>query len=194
MASSRLEFDVLLEQAQRPVLGYLIRLTGSVHAAQDLLQSANVTAIEKQLSFSPGTNFVAWFRQIAFNHHRNRVRKLAAARSVELVDEGLHAAIEQRHRQRCEQQHKQSHWRRLGDCLGQLPEHQRRMVEQFYLDGQSLQDIADQTGRKPNAIGQTLHRARMTLIRCVRRSAHDADTPAAIPHNDGSPQQDIPTQ
>jgi RNA polymerase sigma-70 factor (ECF subfamily) len=49
------EFDDLLQQAQRPVLGYLIRLTGSLHAAQDLLQSANVTAIAKRSSFALGS-------------------------------------------------------------------------------------------------------------------------------------------
>ena len=84
LLSSPSEFDDLLQQAQRPVLGYLIRLTGSLHAAQDLLQSANVTAIAKRSSFASGSNFIAWLRQIAWNRlvdlHRRHLQ--AQARSV----------------------------------------------------------------------------------------------------------------
>lgn len=85
LLSSPSEFDDLLQQAQRPVLGYLIRLTGSLHAAQDLLQSANVTAIAKRSSFASGSNFVAWLRQIALNHYRNHVRKERAMTAIRPV-------------------------------------------------------------------------------------------------------------
>jgi RNA polymerase sigma-70 factor (ECF subfamily) len=163
------KFDDLLQQAQRPVLGYLIRLAGSLHAAQDLLQSANVTAIEKRNSFASGSNFVAWLRQIAVNHYRNHVRKESAARSVSLVDEDLHTLIEQRYRQRVELEQQDADWHRVTECLQQLPDHQRAVMTQFYLHGQTLVQLAESTGRKPNAIGQTLYRARLAILQCVKR-------------------------
>ena len=169
MLESPSNFDDLLRQAQRPVLGYLIRLTGSLHAAQDLLQSANVTAIEKRDSFAPGSNFVAWLRQIAVNHYRNHVRKESAARSVLLVDEDLHELIEQRYRERIEQKQQDADWRQVMECLQQLPDHQREVMKQFYLHGQTLVQLAESTGRKPNAIGQTLYRARLAVVQCVKR-------------------------
>ncbi|EMB16185.1 sigma-70 family RNA polymerase sigma factor [Rhodopirellula europaea] len=169
MTRSCKAFEDLLQQAQRPVLGYLIRLTGSVHAAQDVLQSANVTAMEKQNAFEEGTNFVAWLSQIAINHHRNQIRKLATSSSVMLFDERLHEIIERRHRERMEQHRRESDWQRLNHCLQQLPDHQRELVEHFYLEGKTLNDLAETTGRKANAIGQALHRARQSLIRCVQQ-------------------------
>ncbi|WP_231753571.1 sigma-70 family RNA polymerase sigma factor [Rosistilla carotiformis] len=173
MANSRSALDDLLQQAQGPLLGYLIRLTGSVHVAQDLLQSANVTVIEKQASFAPGTHFIAWMRQIALNHYRNHVRKQASFQTEVLVDDRLHEVIERRHRQRMDQQRQESDWQRLQDCLRNLPSHQQAIVQRFYLDGQSLSELADATGRNANAIGQTLHRARLTLMECVKFSGEE---------------------
>jgi RNA polymerase sigma-70 factor (ECF subfamily) len=185
------EFDDLLQQAQRPVLGYLIRLTGSLHAAQDLLQSANVTAIEKRSSFATGSdalgsNFVAWLRQIAVNHYRNHVRKESAARRVSLVDEDLHELIEQRYRKRIEQKRQDADWRQVMDCLQQLPDHQREVMTQFYLHGQTLVQLAESTGRKPNAIGQTLYRARLAVVQCVKRWAVQESTSEVAVHTKDS--------
>ena len=170
MPKSPSEFDDLLQQAQRPVLGYLIRLTGSLHAAQDLLQSANVTAIEKRNSFASGSNFVAWLRQIAVNHYRNHVRKESAARCVSLVDEDLHELIEQRYRERIQQKQQDADWHQVTECLQQLPDHQREVMTQFYLHGQTLVQLAESTGRQPNAIGQTLYRARLAVVQCVKQA------------------------
>ncbi|EMI41149.1 RNA polymerase sigma-70 ECF-like, Rhodopirellula baltica [Rhodopirellula sp. SWK7] len=186
LANSRFSFEDLLEQAQSPVLGYLVRLTGSVHVAQDTLQAANVTALEKQESFQPGTNFAAWLCQIARNHFRNHSRKHTATKAEALVDDRLHDVIERRYRERLAQRRKQSNWERLDRCLQSLPDHQRDLVEGFYLRGHSLTDLAESTGRKPNAIGQALHRARNALVDCVKFQAestatqnHPHKTPAA---------------
>ena len=182
MPKSPSEFDDLLQQAQRPVLGYLIRLAGSLDAAQDLLQSANVTAVEKRSSFAPGSNFVAWLRQIAVNHYRNHVRKESAARGVSLVDEDLHELIEQRYRERIQQKQQDADWHQVTECLQQLPEHQREVMMQFYLHGQTLVQLAESTGRKPNAIGQTLYRARLAVVKCVKHWTVQESTAEAAVH------------
>ena len=195
LANSPSEFDDLLQQAQRPVLGYLIRLTGSLHAAQDLLQSANVTAIAKRSSFAsgldtPGSNFVAWLRQIAVNHYRNHVRKESTARSVTLVDEDLHKLIEQQHRERIQQKQQEADWHRVTECLQQLPDHQREVMTQFYLHGQTLVQLAESSSRKPNAIGQTLHRARLAVVQCVKQATvHESAAEEAFRSNHISDQK-----
>jgi len=180
LSDSRSAFEDLLQQAQGPLLGYLIRLTGSVHVAQDLLQAANVTAIEKQSSFHAGTDFAAWIRQIAKNHYRNAIRKQAVSKTVLLVDDGLHEVIERRHRERIEKQRREADWDRLQDCLQTLPGHQRELVQRFYIDGQSLNQLAKTTGRNANAIGQTLHRARRALIECVKFAGDEPPQVAGI--------------
>lgn len=188
MADLQAKFETLLQQAQQPVLGYLIRLTGSVHAAQDLLQSANVTAMEKRDSFVENTNFNAWLSQIACNHHRNQSRKAATTNSVMLVDDRLHEVIEKRHRERMQQDQQQWNWNQLNHCLDKLPDHQRELVEQFYLHGQSLHDLAVSRNRTRNAIGQALHRARQQLIRCVRSHTNINDAEPNPPLHSLPPQ------
>ncbi len=184
MSDTPADFDDLLEQAQRPVLGYLIRLTGSMHAAQDLLQMANVTAISKQSSFAVGTDFVAWLRTIAMNHFRNHARKQAGERQVPLVDSDLHELIERRHRERIEAKHQVERWQRVMNCVERLPEHQHDVVLRFYLHGQSLRQIAQVLNRTANAVGQTLHRARSAVVRCVHQPLAESPSP---------PQEDLPS-
>ena len=53
-------FEADLRQAQVPVLGYLVRLTGNLADARDLLQLTNLTAWEKRNTFEQGTSAVAW--------------------------------------------------------------------------------------------------------------------------------------
>ena len=92
-----------------------------------------------------------------------------------LVDDDLHAVIEERHRLRMEQEQQNNKWHRITACLEKLPDHQRDAMTRFYLRGQSLVQIAELTGRKSNAIGQTLHRARTAIIQCVKRSSDRVD-------------------
>jgi RNA polymerase sigma-70 factor (ECF subfamily) len=103
------------------------------------------------------------------NHYRNHVRKESAARSVPLVDEDLHELIEQRYRRRVELEQQDADWHQVTECLQQLPDHQREVMTQFYLHGQTLVQLAESTDRKPNAIGQTLYRARLAVVQCVKR-------------------------
>ena len=62
-------------------------------------------------------------------------------------------------------------WLRVTQCLQQLPDHQRDVMTQFYLHDQSLVQLAESTGRKANAIGQTLYRARLAILQCVKKLA-----------------------
>jgi RNA polymerase sigma-70 factor len=164
------EFDSLLRSGQVPVLGYLVRLTGQLADARDLLQVTNVTAWQKRADFETGTNFVAWMRAIALNHYRNETRKAVNRRTVPLLDRDLEQMVEHRHEEReLEDARKR---RLLSVCLKKLPERQADAITAFYLEGQSLETIAASTGHKPNAIGQLLHRARQNLIQCVREESH----------------------
>jgi len=162
-------FEEGLQKAQKPVLGFLIRITGSVHEAQDVLQSANVTAIEKREDFTIDTDLVAWLSQIAVNHYRNLIRRRLVSRSVEFDDERIFEVIEKRHRERVYHGQQLDNRHLLDNCLGRLPDYQKMLIEKFYISGMSLNELSQATGRKANAIGQTLHRARLALIDCVKK-------------------------
>ncbi len=163
-------FDDELRRAQVPVLGYLVRLTGNITDARDLLQQTNLTAWEKRDSFESGTNLVAWVRAIAHNHYRNENRRRQSRKTVPLLDSDLEVMVENRHQEReLEEVRKR---KLLHICLGKLPEKQRVAVEEFYLEGKSLEALGRETNRKANAIAQVLHRARQNLIHCVQQESH----------------------
>lgn len=159
-----------MERAQVPVLGYLVRLTGNLADARDLLQSTNVTAWEKRESFEPGSNTVAWMRTFAHNHYRNASRRWRSRETVPLLDSDLEHMIEARHEEREQEEARKR--RLLQTCLEKLPDRQRDVVDGYYLSGQTLEELGEVTGRKANAMAQLLHRARQNLIDCVRKESH----------------------
>ena len=167
---SNTPFEAGLRRAQVPVLGYLVRLTGNLADARDLLQLTNLTAWEKRGAFAEGSNLVAWMRSIALNHYRNESRKQQSRATVPLLDADLEQMVEARH---LEREREDSRKRRLLQrCLEKLPERQRRAVDRFYLDGCSLEALGLESNLNPNAIAQLLHRARRNLIECVGRESH----------------------
>ena len=171
-------FEADLGRAQVPVLGYLVRLTGNLADARDLLQLTNLTAWEKRADFAEGTDAVAWMRTIARNHYRNESRKWRKRPTVPLLDGDLEDLVETRHHER---EREESRKRRLlRVCLEKLPERQRDAVERFYLEGRSLEEVGKAVDRKPNAIAQLLHRARQNLIDCVRRESHRDSEPEPL--------------
>ncbi len=167
---SQSPFEAELRQAQVPVLGYLVRLTGNLADARDLLQLTNMTAWEKRGTFESGTSAVAWMRAIARNHYRNETRKRQARPTVPLLDSDMEQMVETRHREREREDGRKR--KLLQICLGKLPDRQRTVVEKFYLDGATLEDLGAEMDRKPNAMAQLLYRARQNLIECVGRESH----------------------
>jgi RNA polymerase sigma-70 factor (ECF subfamily) len=151
-------------------LGYLVRLTGNLADARDLLQATNLTAWEKRDVFEPGSSAVAWMRSIALNHYRNETRKRQSRPTVPLLDTDLEHMVEARHEEREREGGRKR--KLLQICLGKLPDRQRSVVERFYLDGASLEDLGRESDRKPNAMAQLLYRARQNLIECVGRESH----------------------
>lgn len=55
----------------------------------------------------------------------------------------------------------------LADCLRELPEHSRRLIEQRYRADGSVKEIARQMGRSAAAVSQSLYRIRNLLTECI---------------------------
>ena len=83
------EIDILIE-AHRPRLhAFLVSLTGSRAAADDLAQETCLVLWEKRESFDPAGDFRAWAFRIAFLQTQNYRRKLARQQSRELPGDEL---------------------------------------------------------------------------------------------------------
>jgi RNA polymerase sigma-70 factor (ECF subfamily) len=81
----RESFDRLLIEHLPAAQRFAIRLSGDVHAAEDLLHDAIVRAVNASGSFEGRSKFTTWWFAIIVNCFRDRLR----ARSANVVDEDV---------------------------------------------------------------------------------------------------------
>jgi DNA-directed RNA polymerase specialized sigma24 family protein len=65
----------------------------------------------------------------------------------------------------------------LAECVGQLSEFHRKLLQLHYTLGQKIKDIAGDVRAAPDAIYKALQRARADLRRCVDRKMSKEDRP-----------------
>jgi RNA polymerase sigma-70 factor (ECF subfamily) len=164
------EFERLLEENRPRLRSFLLSLTGSQAAAEDLAQEASIVLWNKRAAFEPGRDFRAWAFRVAFLLAQNHRRRAARQHRRELPGDELFeriadAASEGHGRSEFEERRREA----LLHCLGKLGEAQRDLLLSRYLDGASLGVLGDTAGLNRNAMAQKLFRIKTTLLRCVRR-------------------------
>jgi RNA polymerase sigma-70 factor (ECF subfamily) len=160
-----------LIQAHQAELYRYVKYLGADHAtAEDLVQEGFVRAFRAKLV--PAIDNIparrAWLRRIVHNlfidHCRRRQRSPVYfdSESVEHAealwtqkflphDEGF-GVLEA-----------------LEDCLGQLPDRQRSMVDSFYARRHSREQMAGEFKISPNGVKMALRRIRAALGECIER-------------------------
>jgi RNA polymerase sigma-70 factor (ECF subfamily) len=155
-----------LTASQTSLYGYILSLMPDRAAAQDVLQEVNLTAWQKRADFTDGTSFFAWASKIAYFHVLSHRRKMGRDRLV-FGDEVLDYLAE-RQVERAEEVDRRR--AALKGCLDKLPATQRRLVEDRYASGGSVQRMAEDAGKSVGAISQTLYRIREALMKCVEQT------------------------
>ncbi len=159
------EFIELLTGAQSAVFGYILSLCHDHAKAQDILQETNVTLWRKAENFEEGTNFTAWACRTAYFHVLNHRRKTSREQLV--FDEDVLDFLAERQEERAESS--QDRIAVLRGCLEKLPDPQRKLVEQRYEPGASVQEMAELEGKSEGAISQALYRIRAALQQCMEK-------------------------
>ena len=165
MNSDSEEFVRLLTEAQGPVYGYLMTLIPDRSRARDLLQETNITLWKKAATFEEGTNFNAWACKIAYFHVLSFRRKMAREKLV--FDDDILDYLAERNDDRLIQDFTKDRNAALKACMQKLSDKQRKLVEERYKPGASVQRIAADQGRTVGAISQTLYRIRLNLMQCI---------------------------
>ena len=174
--ANRSSVSDLMASHQVRIIGYIRTLVADHDAAKDILQETNMTLLRKVRDFEPGTNFTAWALRIAYfevlkwrrDKGRDRLRF-----SDELVESLAETGgdIAQSYDSRLDA---------LKQCLQKLPDRQRSVVQQRYLNGIALHEIAEDLHCKPNAASQLLHRAKQNLAACITRlTSADSKSPSS---------------
>lgn len=159
-------FVQLLTTHQSKLYAYIRSLLPDTQAVQDVLQETNLVLWRRSEEFEPGSNFVAWACKVAYfqvlAYYRDNKRD-SMVFNVELVS----MLAKQNEEKLAGSKDMQ---RVLSRCLAKLPEQSRRLIQQRYAAGGSVQAIAEEQGRSVGAVSQMLYRIRQLLQECVQKS------------------------
>ena len=154
--------------AQR-IHGYILALMHHDGGTQDVFQEVSMLCWEKFDEFTPGTDFLAWARQIA----RFRVLKYWEAQrrrpspfsdafldslSTDIAAMGDRMDLE---------------LRALASCYKKLPPRDRELVDLRYRPGAKTREVAEQIGRPLSTVYRMLNKVHDALMRCIDRMLAD---------------------
>ncbi|MBI1375542.1 MAG: sigma-70 family RNA polymerase sigma factor [Phycisphaera sp.] len=155
-------FVRVLTDRQPALYGYIFSLLPNRDAAWDVLQETNLSLWKKCDGEEEIHNLDALAHEVARYEvmtwlTKNRRDKLRFSDEVVRLMAEDAAARPARADKRAA----------LRECLRDLPEHTRELVQRRYAPGGSVQTLADALGRSTAAVSQALYRVRNALKRCI---------------------------
>ena len=155
--------ETLARRYYPSLMRYLVRVAGSNHVAEELLQQTWLSVLEHIDKFdatSSSGGFKAWLFRIATNKAndtwRSRGREKVAKAGLKLVTDEEGPDASQR-MQGSEQEEK------LRRAIGQLPENQRQVLLLRYYSEMKFVEIADMLGCPLNTALGRMHKAMLKL-------------------------------
>ncbi len=146
---------------------HLLTLTSNDADADEIYQDVAMTLWERFDQFTPGTDFLAWGRQVAlykvlnFRRLRHHQTVLCSPQFLDAID-----SMAAKNAERLDAQRKA-----LANCFNQLPQKHKDLIKQRYQPGATPQSVASQTGRNVMAVYQALRRIHRALFDCVRKTS-----------------------
>lgn len=140
------------------------RLSGSYHAAEDLVQEAFLRLVKSINNYRGDSSFTSWLYQIIRNLYRDKRRKTRAVMLSweSLTEEGKEAALVRDEEPEALLE-KKLLWARIKKSLSKLSDKDRRILFlRDFLD-YSYQDIATQLQLSVEAVRARLYRTRKLL-------------------------------
>jgi RNA polymerase sigma-70 factor, ECF subfamily len=173
------DFETLLRGVLGPAYGAALHMTGNQQDAEDLVQDAALNALRGFGSFTPGTNFKAWFFRILTNCFCSLHRKRRPVTSMH--------ELEDAHQLYLYVQTRASGWggnpvqilfdrltsADVGRALDALPEEFRLVATLYFIEDFSYQQIADILGIPVGTVRSRLHRSRCMLQKQLWSLAED---------------------
>ena len=156
------EFVQLLTKAQFGLLRYITGLVGNPDTASNILQNTNLLLWQKAHEFEMGTNFEAWATKTAYWQVRAFYRDCERDRHVFSEQLALQLA-----EQATDADEADLTMHLLRDCVVDLRDKERQLVNLRYGSGLSVQQLSTHLKMSPSAIKAALLRVRRVLRKCV---------------------------
>ena len=160
------EFLRLYIDNEEALKGFVRSLVPTREDAREVMQETAAVLWRKFEELDASEHFRPWafgvarFEALAFRRDKARDRHVFSEELMEMLEEEAEAADELAERE----------GEALQKCLGKLPAAQRELVEIAYSPGTRMDELAFELGRTPMAVYKSLHRIRMILADCIRRT------------------------
>lgn len=161
-------FDELIHRYTRRAYALAYRILGHREDAEDLVQDAFITALQRIETFDAARSFGPWFFRLLTNRGLN-ARQARSIRQTESLPED-HAAGEASPLELLE--HTEI-WERFIRAAEALPERQRIAVELFDVEGFSSAEIAETLEVPAGTVRWYVHEARRALRKALEPLTDD---------------------
>jgi RNA polymerase sigma-70 factor (ECF subfamily) len=159
-------FLSLFLRSEREVFRYVAALVPNVADAEDIVQQTALALWEKFDSYDSNQPFTPWACRFALNKTKQWIER--RQRWQALLEGGLVEELAQRREElRPEIETRLKH---LEGCFNKLPAEQRSIVEGYYYRRDSIEKLAEQSGRTVAATYKTLQRIRQALQLCIENA------------------------
>ena len=157
------EFLRLYSANEAPLRAFVRSMLPSRQEADEVMQEV-VIALWRH--FKTADAFRPWAYAVARNQVLMHLRRRARDRHV--FDEDLIARLADRQATLTERHDVQRE--ALTHCLERLPSHHRELVLSAYHPDTQIQSLAQSRGETPMSLYKRLHRIRIALLACVRKT------------------------
>ena len=161
------EFVELIANHQSQIYGFLRAMVRRPEDAQDLHQQTLTVLWQKFEQFETGSNFLAWALRVA----ELEVRKFRRERQpVSGLDDDVLSQLAHAMHSAAEAGDLSERKSALRNCLAKLTDDEHALLKHIYIEQQQIKLVAEQLGRLPQSISNTLRRVRLALFECIERS------------------------
>ncbi|HWL08380.1 MAG TPA: sigma-70 family RNA polymerase sigma factor [Planctomicrobium sp.] len=170
--SQEAEFLRLLATSYRDLYASALSIVGNRNDVEDVIQEVCVVLWKKYDEFEQGTNFRKWACAIAFNVAKAYARKQRRAQGAGLSEEALLRITQMR---TAGTELFELRREVLRNCVGKLPEKDRRFLAECYRPSISLIEFAQRQERTVSAVYSKLKRIRKAIADCVHKQLGKGD-------------------
>ena len=160
------QFVQLLAKHEPEIRAFIRASLPSSHDVAEVMQNVSLIAWKKfseldnaETDFAPWTCVIARFEILKYRRNLARDRFVLDESIIEQLCEEGEAETALRSQQIAQ----------LEVCLQKLPQERRDLAIKAYSPGVSIKSLAQQCGRKPDALYQLLRRIRQELEACILR-------------------------
>jgi RNA polymerase sigma-70 factor (ECF subfamily) len=158
--------DAFLEERQK-LFGYLYRMLGDAHKAEDLLQETWMVYAKAMDKGEQIDSPVAWCRGVARHLMQKHWRSLGRAKVV--MDSELMDLVELSYEEAAPPSPMEERKVALGHCMETLPSDARTLLEQKYEKRMSFAEMAEIRSVKASALMMKASRLRSKLAQCIEQ-------------------------